>query len=140
MKPWVRNTSLSTASRAFRAGLGFASTIAESSRVRSFWFGSATAARQSRASSQCVGRPLWLRKAAPSALDISSPCACTRSEEHTSEIQSLMRISYAVFCLKKNNNTKKCYSRQDITEIQIITHTLHEQKHRIKTDNERNTE
>src|SRR3546814_9714421 len=28
----------------------------------------------------------------------------TRSEEHTSELQSLMRISYAVFCLKKNNN------------------------------------
>src|SRR3546814_6865187 len=26
-----------------------------------------------------------------------------RSEEHTSELQSLMRISYAVFCLKKNN-------------------------------------
>src|SRR3546814_3351096 len=33
----------------------------------------------------------------------------SRSEEHTSELQSLMRISYAVFCLKKkkNNNTKK---------------------------------
>src|SRR3546814_2350189 len=33
-----------------------------------------------------------------------------RSEEHTSELQSLMRISYAVFCLKKNKNktnTKK---------------------------------
>src|SRR3546814_7501470 len=33
-----------------------------------------------------------------------------RSEEHTSELQSLMRISYAVFCLKKQNNhthTKK---------------------------------
>src|SRR3546814_5047403 len=29
-----------------------------------------------------------------------------RSEEHTSELQSLMRISYAVFCLKKKNNTK----------------------------------
>src|SRR3546814_3124180 len=27
---------------------------------------------------------------------------CLRSEEHTSELQSLMRISYAVFCLKKN--------------------------------------
>src|SRR3546814_8620714 len=27
-----------------------------------------------------------------------------RSEEHTSELQSLMRISYAVFCLKKTNN------------------------------------
>src|SRR3546814_4158937 len=33
----------------------------------------------------------------------------TRSEEHTSELQSLMRISYAVFCLKKkkNNQTHK---------------------------------
>src|SRR3546814_2046111 len=30
-----------------------------------------------------------------------------RSEEHTSELQSLMRISYAVFCLKKKKNTKK---------------------------------
>src|SRR3546814_3536079 len=29
-----------------------------------------------------------------------------RSEEHTSELQSLMRISYAVFCLKKNNQHK----------------------------------
>src|SRR3546814_4660539 len=34
-----------------------------------------------------------------------------RSEEHTSELQSLMRISYAVFCLKKNNkqSTKKTH-------------------------------
>src|SRR3546814_4279423 len=30
-------------------------------------------------------------------------CAVLRSEEHTSELQSLMRISYAVFCLKKKN-------------------------------------
>src|SRR3546814_9061694 len=30
-----------------------------------------------------------------------------RSEEHTSELQSLMRISYAVFCLKKKNHTLK---------------------------------
>src|SRR3546814_5902201 len=29
-----------------------------------------------------------------------------RSEEHTSELQSLMRISYAVFCLKKKNNSQ----------------------------------
>src|SRR3546814_7999558 len=32
------------------------------------------------------------------------PIACRRSEEHTSELQSLMRNSYAVFCLKKKNN------------------------------------
>src|SRR3546814_6536091 len=30
-----------------------------------------------------------------------------RSEEHTSELQSLMRISYAVFCLKKKNKTQQ---------------------------------
>src|SRR3546814_1622532 len=30
----------------------------------------------------------------------------SRSEEHTSELQSLMRISYAVFCLKKKKNKK----------------------------------
>src|SRR3546814_3835706 len=33
-----------------------------------------------------------------------------RSEEHTSELQSLMRISYAVFCLKKKNKTNKKYT------------------------------
>src|SRR3546814_6372437 len=32
---------------------------------------------------------------------------CMRSEEHTSELQSLMRISYAVFCLKKKTRKKK---------------------------------
>src|SRR3546814_4480070 len=37
-----------------------------------------------------------------------------RSEEHTSELQSLMRISYAVFCLKKNrNNSRKGRTQQD---------------------------
>src|SRR3546814_3902266 len=35
-----------------------------------------------------------------------------RSEEHTSELQSLMRISYAVFCLKKKNNNKTDYRHQ----------------------------
>src|SRR3546814_8644019 len=34
----------------------------------------------------------------------------TRSEEHTSELQSLMRISYAVFCLKKKKTTKEIIS------------------------------
>src|SRR3546814_4183241 len=35
-----------------------------------------------------------------------------RSEEHTSELQSLMRISYAVFCLKKKNNIQRQIYRQ----------------------------
>src|SRR3546814_9466975 len=33
----------------------------------------------------------------------------TRSEEHTSELQSLMRISYSVFCLKKKKDTKQIH-------------------------------
>src|SRR3546814_7649252 len=41
-----------------------------------------------------VQPPLWL----------PTSSADLRSEEHTSELQSLMRISYAVFCLKKKNN------------------------------------
>src|SRR3546814_3329070 len=36
-----------------------------------------------------------------------------RSEEHTSELQSLMRISYAVFCLKKKKNCKQPPTTQD---------------------------
>src|SRR3546814_7607791 len=34
-----------------------------------------------------------------------------RSEEHTSELQSLMRISYAVFCLKKKTTKRNCIRR-----------------------------
>src|SRR3546814_10708090 len=41
-----------------------------------------------------------------------------RSEEHTSELQSLMRISYAVFCLKKKNKNKKQVSTTPTREIQ----------------------
>src|SRR3546814_1520827 len=38
------------------------------------------------------------------------PAATLRSEEHTSELQSLMRISYAVFCLKKTKNRLKTHT------------------------------
>src|SRR3546814_6617836 len=38
---------------------------------------------------------------------VAKPCPCGRSEEHTSELQSLMRISYAVFCLKKKKTHNK---------------------------------
>src|SRR3546814_3433748 len=39
--------------------------------------------------------------------DLSARACRIRSEEHTSELQSLMRISYAVFCLKKKRNRKR---------------------------------
>src|SRR3546814_9408715 len=38
----------------------------------------------------------------------------SRSEEHTSELQSLMRISYAVFCLKKKKTKYKLYNTEEI--------------------------
>src|SRR3546814_9029114 len=47
----------------------------------------------------------------------------TRSEEHTSELQSLMRISYAVFCLKKKKKKKTiiCSKNNNETHSQLYT-------------------
>src|SRR3546814_1073646 len=50
-----------------------------------------------------------------------------RSEEHTSELQSLMRISYAVFCLKKK---KKKPNKQDTKTTKYMMHTQRLHKHR----------
>src|SRR3546814_9375166 len=47
-------------------------------------------------------RAFMLRQKFAEAPDVTS-----RSEEHTSELQSLMRISYAVFCLKKKKNAQQ---------------------------------
>src|SRR3546814_8730814 len=52
-----------------------------------------------------------------------------RSEEHTSELQSLMRISYAVFCLKKKNNKTKnttiiCHLKQNNISQAITPNNL----------------
>src|SRR3546814_8635253 len=41
-----------------------------------------------------------------------------RSEEHTSELRSLMRISYAVFCLKKKNTKIKTHSNNNTLYVQ----------------------
>src|SRR3546814_2460592 len=45
------------------------------------------------------------------------PAAVGRSEEHTSELQSLMRISYAVFCLKKKKKKNHSHIRSTINLI-----------------------
>src|SRR3546814_3355682 len=49
-----------------------------------------------------------------------APAPHRRSEEHTSELQSLMRISYAVFCLKKKKNKEK---KTNVAYSQIIEYT-----------------
>src|SRR3546814_9020564 len=52
---------------------------------------------------------------------VSGSFSVSRSEEHTSELQSLMRISYAVFCLKKKKkqNTQTQY-QQNINKIGVM--------------------
>src|SRR3546814_6724898 len=48
----------------------------------------------------------------PAAAPVHPGETLDRSEEHTSELQSLMRISYAVFCLKKKHKTSSDYNKQ----------------------------
>src|SRR3546814_10610112 len=56
-----------------------------------------------------------------------------RSEEHTSELQSLMRNSYAVFCLKKKKKRKNLISnhQREKAEIRKLTHNTNQQKHTV---------
>src|SRR3546814_2091382 len=52
--------------------------------------------------------------------------SASRSEEHTSELQSLMRISYAVFCLKKKKKNKSTnYMITAIFNLQLTQYKLH---------------
>src|SRR3546814_10692928 len=53
----------------------------------------------------------------------AEPFDLGRSEEHTSELQSLMRISYAVFCLKKKKQNKKQKSQHVYTHRHVTQTT-----------------
>src|SRR3546814_4785057 len=67
--------------------------------------GAAAAPLDARAGADRRGRGLSARA--------SSGAAAASSEEHTSELQSLMRISYTVFCLKQNKTNKPSISPKD---------------------------
>src|SRR3546814_1538018 len=62
---------------------------------------------------------------------VAAQTGCSRSEEHTSELQSLMRISYAVFCLKKKKTIKHTYQhrRQPPKTNTIKTHDKNTKQH-----------
>src|SRR3546814_7677375 len=69
---------------------------------------------------EIVACPLQVAKVfARPVLDIRD---AERSEEHTSELQSLMRISYAVFCLKK---------KKKLIYMKVINHTISNTHHEI---------
>src|SRR3546814_8261512 len=67
----------------------------------------AAVSHQVKALEEHLGYPLFKRMTRKLGLTEQGralfPVVSERSEEHTSELQSLMRISYAVLCLKKNN-------------------------------------
>src|SRR3546814_1116896 len=77
--------------------------------------GSAPAVARDRScrSPAAADRASWRRSSPPPSLP------SLRSEEHTSELQSLMRISYAVFCLKKKNNTSQHHTLATRTNIKL---------------------
>src|SRR3546814_7508112 len=65
----------------------------------------------------------WPKRCSVKRRVASCPTRSKRSEEHTSELQSLMRISYAVFCLKKkqqHNSLAEIYT-ENKTEHKIIS-------------------
>src|SRR3546814_3862801 len=67
---------------------------------------------------QDADRPVGPRSAACAlpGLPFRARTRRLRSEEHTSELQSLMRISYAVFCLKKKKQTKHTINKHTLPE------------------------
>src|SRR3546814_13178280 len=81
-------------------------------------FRSAVDGRACTGASACCAADLWTVRhpvcasarahagSAPTWAVTQARATPNRSEEHTSELQSLMRISYAVFCLKKKKNAK----------------------------------
>src|SRR3546814_7747243 len=91
----------------------------------------AGSAKSSSGVSRQSSRPLFHRRVtqaqtrgACSAINAAGRGSCARSEEHTSELQSLMRISYAVFCLKKK-------TKQTLTSNKEYTcnrHDTHKEK------------
>src|SRR3546814_3262084 len=107
----VCSSDLNSASRSGRQGLAIGSRAGWC--ARSNWRAGATRSSNGRAILR------WCRGVRYSTVSwanrLRASCATAestgrwggRSEEHTSELQSLMRNSYAVFCLKKNKNKNK---------------------------------
>src|SRR3546814_5176178 len=74
---------------------------------------------KSRSGGSCSDRVCWCRPTPDRRRTRPWGFQSRRSEEHTSELQSLMRISYAVFCLKKKKTTRQNTKQktQQITQI-----------------------
>src|SRR3546814_4049931 len=93
----------------WRLALSITETVPPISADTQTWLPSGeNSAKRGRASTSTLSVIAWLAVSMKCAMLVVSevftstaPSGLTRSEEHTSELQSLMRISYAVLCLKK---------------------------------------
>src|SRR3546814_6208378 len=72
---------------------------------------------------RCHRRGWWARSGVVAAL-----ARYGRSEEHTSELQSLMRISYAVFCLKQKKEASKTLERKSDNDAKVQSTIAHDHK------------
>src|SRR3546814_2045108 len=83
--------------RSARGGRGFPDTLKQDAHSENDWRPSISSRSLNADALPMIASMESLRRLPRSASGLA------RSEEHTSELQSLMRISYAVFCLKKKN-------------------------------------
>src|SRR3546814_2266317 len=110
--------------------------------VEAFWLSAtiwhAFAYMRSSALSPPVGAPS-IAKPPSSGSSVTLSIKSGRSEEHTSELQSLMRISYAVFCLKKKKKTPNKLDIYDITTTYDDQHENPQHMTTIMTDDNTTT-
>src|SRR3546814_7223661 len=92
------------------------------------WAG--TQSRMTPTPARCAPNPSSGAGSSPQRCWGERRCLSRRSEEHTSELQSLMRISYAVFCLKKKKKQQK--EKALTCTIKIIPHQVQHRKQNYK--------
>src|SRR3546814_1410208 len=99
----------------------------------------ATIARRNTLPERVLGKVLTNRmRAGRATAPIRPSMTCLiRSEEHTSELQSLMRISYAVFCLKKKTKNKETSSTKHTQTVK--QHNYPEHIHTITSETKSKT-
>src|SRR3546814_4475046 len=107
----LSNSALDQLFRAARTYNGYVDRPVSEEQLRAIWdlmkFGPTSANSLPARVVWCVSDAAKAKLAALSMPANGEKILKARSEEHTSELQSLMRISYAVFCLKKKNTKSR---------------------------------
>src|SRR3546814_8520462 len=89
-----------------------------------------------RSLSNCRAASMALCTSSMVRRSTATPWPCSRSEEHTSELQSLMRISYAVFCLKKKKRQNTTHHKPHNALLKHKTEGTIKDRRQLATGNE----